>query len=90
VERAFLEHPDVAEALATGVADARLGETIHLLIVPKPDRSPTAERLRQWAADRLERYKLPDAIYVSGEIPLGRTGKADRAALRARLSQRED
>jgi len=86
VERTFLDHPDVAEALATGVDDARLGETIHLLIVPRADRAPTPERLRQWAADRLERYKLPDVIHFGTEIPLGRTGKADRAALRARLS----
>ncbi|HUK10576.1 MAG TPA: class I adenylate-forming enzyme family protein [Stellaceae bacterium] len=85
VERVFLDHPDVAETLATGIPDARLGEAVHLLIVPKRGRRPDAERLRDWAAERLDKYKLPDAIHFGTEIPLGRTGKADRTALRARL-----
>jgi acyl-CoA synthetase (AMP-forming)/AMP-acid ligase II len=86
VERVFLDHPDVAQALATGVPDAHLGEAVHLLIVPKDGCTPSAQRLRDWAAERLDRYKLPDAIHFGAEIPSGRTGKADRAALRARLT----
>jgi len=85
VERAFLEHPEVREALATGLPDARLGEAIHLLIVPAAGARPKPEALRAWASQRLERYKLPDAIHFGAAIPLGRTGKADRAALRAAL-----
>jgi acyl-coenzyme A synthetase/AMP-(fatty) acid ligase len=27
---------------------------------------------------KLEKYKHPDAIYILSELPLGRTGKADR------------
>ena len=85
VERVFLEHPEVREALATGLPDARLGEAVHLLIVPAPGASPKPEELRAWASQRLERYKLPDAIHFGAAIPLGRTGKADRGALRAAL-----
>ncbi|MGE5203291.1 MAG: ANL family adenylate-forming protein, partial [Acidobacteriota bacterium] len=85
VERVFLEHPAVAEALATGLPDMRLGEAIHLLIVPTPGADARPAELRAWAAERLDRYKLPDAIHLGAAIPLGRTGKADRAALRAAL-----
>jgi long-chain acyl-CoA synthetase len=85
VERVFLEHPDVAEALATGLPDPRLGEAIHLLIVPAPGADARPAELRAWAAERLDRYKLPDAIHLGAAIPLGRTGKADRAALKAAL-----
>jgi len=85
VERAFLAHPDIAEALATAVPDERLGEAIHLMIVPKPGAEPEPDKLRAWAAERIERYKLPDAIHVAAAIPLGRTGKADRAALKTLL-----
>jgi acyl-coenzyme A synthetase/AMP-(fatty) acid ligase len=42
--------------------------------------------LREWAEARLERYKLPDRIHFGTELPLGRTGKADRIRLRANFS----
>jgi acyl-CoA synthetase (AMP-forming)/AMP-acid ligase II len=82
IEQVFAEHPEVAAAMATGVADAILGERIHLLVVPRPGSSPTEAALRDFAAARLPRFKQPDAIHFGVELPLGRTGKADRAALR--------
>jgi long-chain acyl-CoA synthetase len=85
VERAYLDHPEIAEALATGLPDERLGEAIHLLVVPLPGAAPDPARLRAWAKDRLEKYKIPDHIHLGKSIPTGRTGKADRAALRALL-----
>ncbi len=88
VERLFAGHPDVAAALATGVRDARLGEAIHLLVVPRPGATADAEALKAWAGERTERFKLPDAIHFADELPLGRTGKADRALLRRSLEER--
>jgi long-chain acyl-CoA synthetase len=85
VERIFLAHPQIAEALATGLPDERLGEAIHLLVVPLPGTDPSAAELRAWAAGRLEPYKLPDAIHIGPEVPTGATGKADRAQLKAGL-----
>ena len=85
IEQVFAEHPEVAAAMATGVADAILGERIHLLVVPRPGCSPTEAALRDFAAVRLPRFKQPDAIHFGAELPLGRTGKADRAALRRSL-----
>jgi len=85
VERAFLDHPEIAEALATGLPDPLLGEAIHLLVVPVPGASPTAQALRAWASGRLDKYKIPDAVHIGPAIPLGRTGKADRAALKVML-----
>jgi acyl-coenzyme A synthetase/AMP-(fatty) acid ligase len=38
-----------------------------------------------FAATRLERWHLPDAFHVAAELPQGRTGKADRAGLRAMI-----
>jgi long-chain acyl-CoA synthetase len=86
VERAMLDHPALAEALATGVPDERLGEAIHLLVVPLADTYPSAAELRAWAAERLDAYKIPDAIHIGREIPTGATGKADRALLKAVLA----
>ncbi len=88
VERAFAQHPDIAAVLAAGIPDAQTGESLVLAIVPRAGAAiDTAEVLR-WAASRLERSKLPGRIIVADELPTGRTGKADRAALRE-LAMRE-
>lgn len=86
VEGLFAGHPAVEAVLATGVADARLGEAIHLLVVPRTGTAPPSpEDLRAWASGRIDRFKLPDHIHLAAALPLGRTGKADRSALRRRL-----
>ena len=82
LERLYLEHPDVGNALATGVGDERLGEAIHVLIVPRPGAAPEADELRRWAEGRIDPYKRPDAVHIGDALPTGRTGKADRRALR--------
>ena len=82
VEAVFLRHESVAAALATGVKDPARGEVVHLAIVQRPGRQTAPDALRAWAADYLERFKLPDAIHLVDELPSGSTGKADRRALR--------
>ncbi|MCZ6533996.1 MAG: class I adenylate-forming enzyme family protein [SAR324 cluster bacterium] len=86
IEQTFAGHPAVAEALVTGVPDSLLGERIHIMIVLRRGQAAREEELREWAASRLERYKLPDRYHFGSELPLGRTGKADRAQLRELLS----
>lgn len=81
IEAVLCAHPDVAAALCAGVPDARLGETIHVIVVPRANAAPTPEGLRGWAAERIERYKVPDAIYVRDALPLGSTGKVRRAGV---------
>lgn len=84
IETLFMTHPSVSLALCAGVADERLGEAIHLMIVPAAGAKPEASELNAWAEGRIERFKRPDHIHFASEVPLGRTGKADRGAL-ARL-----
>lgn len=89
VERLFADHPDVALALATGVADPRRGEAIHLLVVPRGGATPTEAALRDWAAPRTDRFRIPDRIHLAPALPIGRTGKADRALLRRQIEAGE-
>ena len=81
VDNLLSGHPEVAAALCAGVPDPRLGEAIHAVVVLKPGSQLTAETLRQWASERIERYKLPDAIHFRDALPVGNTGKASRSAL---------
>jgi acyl-coenzyme A synthetase/AMP-(fatty) acid ligase len=49
----------------------------------------TEESLRAHAAARLPKFRQPDAYHFAESLPLGRTGKADRGALKAMLERGE-
>jgi acyl-CoA synthetase (AMP-forming)/AMP-acid ligase II len=80
------QHPGIAAALTVGVADEIAGERIHVLIVPRAEPIDEKE-LRRWVAERVEAYKRPDVYHFGTELPLGRTGKVDRGALRESLNK---
>lgn len=83
VEALFLSHPDIAAALVAGAPDPDRGEALHLAVVARVGTTLDPQALRDWAAERLERWKLPDHVHVLADLPTGATGKADRGALRA-------
>lgn len=45
----------------------------------------TENVLREHAASRLPKFRQPDAYHIAETLPLGRTGKADRGALKAMI-----
>ena len=81
VEHVFRSHPGVLAALATGTPDPVHGEAVHVLVVPDPDATLDEGGLREWASTRIERFKLPARIHFGDDLPVGRTGKADRKTL---------
>src|SRR5262249_54082213 len=54
IDNLLCEHPDVAAALCAGVADERLGEVIHAVVVLRPGVTISAEALRAWMLERTE------------------------------------
>ena len=89
IEFACSAHPKVAAALAVGRPDARLGQRIHALVVPREPGLLAPAELRAFLAQRLEKYKQPDVLYFAAELPAGRTGKADRGRFSAMLDAGE-
>ena len=89
IEQAVCAHADVAAAMAVGVADALLGERIHVLVVLRNGACLDTAGLRLHLQPRLERYKHPDTYYLAPALPLGRTGKADRGQFKALIASGE-
>jgi acyl-CoA synthetase (AMP-forming)/AMP-acid ligase II len=81
IDNLLAEHPDIAAALCAGVADERLGEVVHAVIVPRAGACLDAAALRDWLLARTERFKVPDVFYFRDALPSGASGKADRRAV---------
>jgi amino acid adenylation domain-containing protein len=83
VEQVLLEHPAIAEAVVFGIPHPVLGETVAAAIVLKPgnDPGPSVQQVRDFAAERLARFEVPQRIVVVDRIPLGSTGKLARKDL---------
>jgi acyl-CoA synthetase (AMP-forming)/AMP-acid ligase II len=81
IDNLLAEHPEIAAALCAGVADERLGEVIHAVIVTRAGARLDATALRDWLLARTERFKVPDVFHFRDALPSGASGKADRRAV---------
>ncbi|MBE7187080.1 long-chain-fatty-acid--CoA ligase [Jatrophihabitans endophyticus] len=83
VENALAAHPDVVEVSVVGAPDERWGETPVAVAVLAPGAELTVDGLRDWASDRLARYKLPSVLHVVDALPRNASGKVVKGELRA-------
>jgi acyl-CoA synthetase (AMP-forming)/AMP-acid ligase II len=61
-----------------------MGEVGVAVVVPVDAESPPSlEPLRSFAADRLAKHKLPEAVLAVDALPLTAMDKLDRRALRS-------
>ncbi len=87
IDNLLAEHPEIAAALCAGVADERLGEVIHAVIVTRAGAHLDTSELRDWLLARTERFKVPDVFHFRDALPSGSSGKADRRAVAQLASQ---
>jgi O-succinylbenzoic acid--CoA ligase len=80
VEAALREHPDVADAVVFGRADAEWGQRVVAAVVPAPDAEPALPALRTWVAERLGAPAAPRELHLLDAVPTLHTGKPDRRA----------
>jgi acyl-CoA synthetase (AMP-forming)/AMP-acid ligase II len=83
VEDALLGHPDVVEAVAFALPDAKYGETVGAAVVARSAIGEDA--LRAHCDERLAAFKVPVRIHVLDAIPKGPTGKVQRRLLAEQL-----
>lgn len=92
VERVLAEHPAVSEAACIGVPDPRgiAGQVLRAFLVAAPDHPPASDaELSRWAAQQLERYKVPTQYEWVSKLPRTDSGKLTRAALRVRAASEQ-
>jgi acyl-coenzyme A synthetase/AMP-(fatty) acid ligase len=85
VETVLRGHPLVADVAIVAKPDPMLGERIVAFVVCATAEPPSVEALRQFAADELAEYKLPDAVVVVDDLPRTASGKVEKFRLRSLL-----
>ncbi|MEE4153879.1 MAG: acyl-CoA ligase (AMP-forming), exosortase A system-associated [Erythrobacter sp.] len=88
IEEVALGLEVVAEAVALGLPDERLGEAIHLVVRGEKSERAQAE-LAKLMASELPGFMQPHAVHWLETMPLNPNGKIDRAALLHALRDRE-
>ncbi|WP_296717078.1 acyl-CoA ligase (AMP-forming), exosortase A system-associated [Erythrobacter sp.] len=91
IEDAALATGLVAEAVALGVADVRLGQAVHLVVRAVKEPGGADEAARAELPRRLQRelpnFMQPQHIHWRAAMPLNPNGKIDRTALQDQLTQ---
>lgn len=82
VENAVLEHPSVVDAAVVAMPDPDLGERSCLYAVPAEEVDLTLNDITEWLEDDLAKYKHPERLELTEEIPRNPVGKIVKTELR--------
>ncbi|WP_406634456.1 class I adenylate-forming enzyme family protein [Amycolatopsis sp. WGS_07] len=83
VEEQLAGHPGVAECVVAGLPDADYGQIVAAKVVLRAESEVDADSLRAYLGDRLARYKVPTAWFLTRDpLPRNATGKVVRRLVR--------
>jgi crotonobetaine/carnitine-CoA ligase len=82
VEQVLLSNPEIEMAAAYGVPSELIEEELMVAIIRKPGSTITAEEVRAWCAERLERFAVPRFVDFLGELPMTPSGKVEKYKLK--------
>lgn len=86
IEEAVLAGGEALEAVAIGVADARLGQAIIVVARAAGDMADAEARLRERLRRDLPSFMQPARYAWRTQLPRNANGKLDRAALKAEMT----
>ena len=85
LENAAVAHPGIAEAAAVAIPDEKWGERPLLVLVCRQGEQVSPEEVRDWLAERVAKWWLPERVEFVRELPHTATGKISKAELRRRF-----
>jgi acyl-CoA ligase (AMP-forming) (exosortase A-associated) len=87
IEEVALATGLVAEAVALGIPDEKLGQAVHLVVRGTSGRPDVAEGFRRTLMQELPNFMMPKFIHWREALPIGPNGKIDRTRLASELAQ---
>ncbi len=85
VENVAVAHPAVAMAACIGIKHPKWDERPIIAVVKKPGAEVTREELLAFYDGKIAKWQVPDDVVFVDAIPLGGTGKMQKAKLRELL-----
>ncbi|HMS76188.1 AMP-binding protein [Gordonia sp. (in: high G+C Gram-positive bacteria)] len=83
VEEFLYTHPDILDAQVIGVPDDTYGEELMAWIRLREGAAGlTAEQVREFAAGKIARHKIPRYVHIVEAFPMTVTGKIRKVAMR--------
>ncbi|GHJ40158.1 long-chain fatty acid--CoA ligase [Streptomyces sp. TS71-3] len=89
LENALMAHPDVAEAAVVAVPDDKWGERPLATVVLKEGATADFTALREFLADRLAKWQIPERWTLLEAVPKTSVGKFDKKVLRRQYADGE-
>lgn len=89
IENVLSTHPAVAGVAVVGVPDARWGECVKAIVMPKAGEVAEEAALIAYCRARLAAYKVPKSVDFIDAFPLVPSGKISKKDLRARYWEGE-
>ncbi|MFG2164291.1 class I adenylate-forming enzyme family protein [Micromonospora chersina] len=86
IEDVLAAHPEVRAAAVIGVPDPVAGELPHAYVVPAPGATVTGDELIALVTRELSDTWAPGGVEFLDALPLNRSAKVDKRALRARYA----
>ncbi|MEH1101134.1 class I adenylate-forming enzyme family protein [Micromonospora sp. CPCC 205561] len=87
IEDVLAGHPHVRAAAVIGVPDASAGELPYAFVVPAPGATVTADELIELVTAELSDTWAPGGVRFVDRLPVNRSAKVDKRALRARYAE---
>jgi len=82
LENAAMAHPAVAMSAVIGVKHPKWDERPLLFIVRKPEKALEKDEILGFLAERVAKWWVPDDVVFVESLPVGGTGKVQKADLR--------
>lgn len=87
VEAVLLRHNAVKQAVAVGMADARLAEVVAVFVELKSGQPATPQELIDFCRQQMASFKVPRRVEFVGDWPMTGAGKIQRYILKESLAQ---
>ena len=85
LENAAMAHPAIQEAAVIGMPHPKWDERPLLVVVAAESQLPELEEVREFLADKVAKWWLPDDLMIVEELPHTATGKVSKLNLREQL-----
>jgi len=85
LENAAIGHPAIKTCAVIAKPDEKWQERPLLVVVPEPGQTVTVEEIRDYLADKVAKWWLPDEVVFTDDLPLTATGKVSKLQLREKF-----